>query len=157
MQHFKSTFLSITVSLLLSACNSNQKTTVQDTTTDADTSNTIATPRQMCFQRLEGSANQDTTFLNLTIEGENVTGNLNHMPKEKDSRKGTISGKIKDNIITGLWSFMQEGMNDTLSVEFRLEKDILLQKSYGVDKSSGRQKLTDTSSFSIKYKNIPCI
>lgn len=82
----------------------------------------------ICFQKLEGTEGQDTTFLKLIIEEEQVSGEYTHYPHEKDRRVGTITATKKDELIKGLWIYMQEGINDTLQVEFKLSGDKLVQK-----------------------------
>jgi len=110
----------------------------------------------ICFQRLTGSANQDTSFVRMVISDGEVTGNFMHLPYEKDSRKGTITGTKQGDIIKGIWLYMQEGMHDTLSVEFKLNGNTLLQKNYSVNLETGRQFLSDTSRFEMGYRKIDC-
>lgn len=114
-------------------------------------------PTNYCFQHIEGNKNQDTSTIQLIVNGNEVTGNFNHIPYEKDSRKGPIKGIKDGDIIKAVWSFMQEGMNDTLSVEFQISDEQLLQKTFGIDETSGRQVLKDTSTFSIRYSKIECV
>lgn len=144
----------VSIALMLYACGNNQKAnTLEDTLAEANKAGERST---ICFRRLQGQANQDTTMLKLEINGEQVSGTFQHIPFEKDSRKGTIEGTRKGDIIKANWVYMQEGMNDTLAVEFKLSGDELLQKTYGYEKETGREILTDTSSFSIKFTKINC-
>lgn len=140
------------------ACNNNREST--STTNSASTlSNNNSTQNQQtefCFQRVEGNTNQDTSVINLVFKADKVTGTFNHTPHEKDSRKGTLSGSRDGDIIKTVWSFMQEGIKDTLSVEFKLSENELYQKTFGIDQQTGRQKITDTSTFSIRYQKIDC-
>ena len=154
MSNIKSAFFGAMLLFCISSCNSNLKSSKLDSSSTDSASQ--FPQRQLCFQRLEGTANQDTSFITLIINEDQVTGTLNHIPHEKDSRKGTISGNIKDDEIKAVWLYMQEGMNDTLAVEFKLGKEILMQKSYGIDSKTGRQILTDSSTYSIKYTKIAC-
>lgn len=151
--HMKSFLIIIMVSAIFASCTGNQIARVETSETSADLENKLT---NYCFQRVEGTTKQDTSTIQLLINGEEVTGNFNHIPFEKDSRKGTIKGIKDGDTIKALWSFMQEGMNDTLSVEFKLSDDLLLQKTFGIDQTTGRQILTDTSTFSIRYSKIDC-
>jgi hypothetical protein len=150
----KTLFAIILVSGIISACNSNSTNDISSDNTAEDS--VITEQVQMCFERTEGDAHQDTTTLNLIIEGDNVTGDFNHLPHEKDSRKGTISGKRKGDLIKAVWSFMQEGMNDTLGVEFKLKGDRLLQKNYSINAKTGRQYLSEQSQFVLEYAKVEC-
>ena len=137
------------------SCQNKQNTTANIDTTSKD--NQVGNQNlSLCFQRLEGIQKQDSTFINLIFKGDSVSGILNHLPYEKDSRKGSLQGIRNGDTIKALWSFMQEGMNDTISVEFKLSENELHQKTWGIDKNTGRQKLTDTSTFSLRYQKIDC-
>jgi hypothetical protein len=147
------------VSLMFAACSGNVNNKVSDDSTAKDTNDdttAVTSPVQLCFQRLEGTSNQDTTTLKLLIKGNDVTGDFSHIPYQKDSRKGTISGKRNGKIIKGLWSFMQEGMTDTMSIEFKLDGDRLLQKDYSVDPQTGRQYTNETSGYTMEYSKVEC-
>ena len=143
------TIISIFASILLLSCNSNQTLNSSGSNSSNADSPVAYQDTTLYFQRLEGSANQDTSNIRLTFNGNTVIGHFNHTPYEKDSRRGTITATRNGNTITGIWAFMQEGLNDTLPVEFKLEANQLLQKAYSVDQSTGRQILTDTSNFII--------
>lgn len=134
----------------LSAC------TRRTTTNNPDSGNAPAAPETLCFRHIEGIAGKDTTLVRLTISGDSVTGDLLYLPFEKDSRKGTINGTKEKNLIRGIWTYMQEGMQDTLSVEFRLNGDTLMQKAYDVNPQTGRQFLSASSAFSIGYEKADC-
>ncbi|HCN83067.1 MAG TPA: hypothetical protein DIT07_05515 [Sphingobacteriaceae bacterium] len=139
----------------ITACtNSNNNSTE----THSDTTKTNKEPliETLCFLRTEGLKQQDTAYVQLVINGDKITGVFANIPYEKDSRIGTILGTKQDHLIKGIWVYMQEGMQDTLDVEFKLDKDILMQKNYSMDMKTGRQFLSDTSEFTMKYKNIDC-
>lgn len=147
----KTLFSGIAITTGLLSCSSNQNSSLDTGDDDKKNQNT-----HLCFLRLEGLQNQDSSIISLHLNGSQVSGTFNHLPFEKDSRKGTITGELKGDTIKALWSFMQEGMNDTIRVEFKLSENKLLQKSFGVDQSTGRQILTDTSTFSIPYQKTVC-
>jgi hypothetical protein len=143
------------LALGISACtNSNHA----NTDAISDTSKTTSKPpiETLCFLRTEGLKKQDTSYVQLVINGDKITGIFAHMPYEKDSRIGTLLGTKQDDLIKGIWIYMQEGMQDTLDVEFKLDKDILLQKNYSVDAKTGRQFLSDSSAFKMEYNSVDC-
>lgn len=149
-------------SLSIAACTSTPDKTsseVSDTTVAANTAvepADLPVNQTMCFQKLAGTANQDTTSLKLIIDGDKVTGDFGHYPKEKDRRVGTISAIKDGELIKGQWIYMQEGMNDTLQVEFKLNGDKLVQKNYTVDPKTGREVFSEASVFNIEFDKIDC-
>ena len=152
--NMKNSIMAFSCLFLFSCAGNKQNESANDSTSTAAPA--VRQDTTLCFHRLEGLKNQDTTSITLRFNGDEVNGELNHLPYEKDSRKGTFKGNRKGDTIRALWTFMQEGMNDTLSVEFKLSGDELLQKTYGVDTSTGRQKLTDTSTFAHRYTRVEC-
>jgi hypothetical protein len=71
---------------------------------------------QLCFQNeypFQDSSMKDVEELTLAIEGEKVTGAYNWLPAEKDQRKGSLTGTIKDNRITAQYRYLQEGTEGT--------------------------------------------
>lgn len=141
--------------MILSSCTTNvNKARSEDSTVlNPEAANGTA---QLCFQKLEGTANQDTTYLKLIINGSSVSGELNYLPYEKDSRKGTISGSRNGNLIKAVWRYMQEGIADSISVEFKLDGDRLLQKNLSVDPKTGRQYTNETSGYTMEYTKVEC-
>ncbi|MBK0380978.1 hypothetical protein [Mucilaginibacter segetis] len=151
----------------LASCAGNNKDNSSDTDTLAltnvkqDTSLTkqLSTPAQnmeYCFIRTEGTSNQDTTAIHLVINADKVSGDMLWLPKEKDSRKGTLLGKINGNKIDAVWTFMQEGMKDTLSVDFKLSAQQLVQKPFTLNTATGRQQTNENADYSISYNMDNC-
>lgn len=145
----------IVLAICLSACtnSSNQNTS---NTGDTVKKNTVPQVETLCFLHTEGLKNQDTSYVQLVINDDKITGVFAHLPYEKDSRIGTLLGSRQDNMIKGIWVYMQEGMQDTLDVEFKLDNNRLMQKNYSVDTKTGRQFLSDTSAFKMEYNTIDC-
>ena len=150
-----------TASICLAACTTTPESNAdnsQDSAIETVTGND--SPRQsmqaLCFQKLTGTSNQDTTSLKLMIDGEEVSGDFSYFPKEKDRRVGTISATKKNDLIKGVWIYMQEGMNDTLAVEFKLTGDKLVQKNYTVDAKTGREVFSEGSVFNIEFTKVNC-
>ena len=110
----------------------------------------------LCFQKVSGNSSQDTATIQLLIQGETVTGRFSNVPFEKDARVGTLSGTKKNELIMGTWTFSQEGMADSMQVEFKLSGNNLLQKEYKIDSKTGREVLTGSSKFSIVFDKIRC-
>ncbi|TSD66221.1 hypothetical protein FFF34_002125 [Inquilinus sp. KBS0705] len=156
----------IICALALASCagNSHKNTpadSVNGDTAGTDTAlatslNTPAQNMEYCFMRTEGTNNQDTTKVHLVINAGKVSGEMNWMPKEKDSRKGTLLGTMKGNDIKAVWSFMQEGMTDTLAVAFKLSAQQLEQKPSVYNKANGREQLNTKAGYTLVYKLDNC-
>lgn len=150
--------LALPLSLLYACSGENNKKQSSDTdtmskkepATDATFNSTL------CFEHYAGTTNQDTTILHLEISDNNVKGDLKWIPFEKDSRRGSIRGTREGDIIKGTWTYMQEGQQDSLPVEFKLLKNKILQKAYVTDPETGSESLADTSGFTIEFKEVAC-
>ena len=150
-----------TLSAGLAACTTAPENTpgnTRDSMIEDAAGNVSADPTKqtICFQKLAGTSNQDTTSLKLIIDGEEVSGDLAHYPFQKDRRVGTIIGTKKNDLIKGVWIYMQEGRNDTLAVEFKLNGDKLVQKNYTVDAKTGREVFSEGSVFNIEFDRVNC-
>ena len=110
-----------------------------------------------CFLRTEGMQQQDTSFIQLVVRDETVSGVYNVIPHEKDARTGTVLGKLADEAFDLVWTFTQEGMPDTLRVVFALKDGKLLRKPLAVDTLTGRQVTLDSADFSEAYEPIDCV
>jgi hypothetical protein len=110
----------------------------------------------LCFERYSGMKNQDTASISIVIHGNGIRGIYSNFPYEKDSRKGIIIGSKTGETITGMWTYTQEGMTDSIRVEFKLKEDALFQKQTSFDLQSGRETIADTASFRLKYVMINC-
>lgn len=146
--------------LSIAACTSTpDKTTDIADTTAADSisvDNENAAAQTLCFQKLDGTSDQDTTLIKLVLDGDKVTGDLEHYPNEKDRRAGKINATRDGGLIKGTWIYMQEGVNDTLQVEFKLSGDKLVQKNYTVDPKTGREVFSEGSVFNLEFDKINC-
>ena len=103
----------------------------------------------LCFIRTE---RRDTTNIEMVIKGNVITGQMNWMPFEKDSRKGTLSGTLKGDTVYATWSFMQEGMKDTLGLQFLTKGDNLMQKPLKLNTKTGREQTDNTAGFTVTYR-----
>ncbi|SFS72162.1 hypothetical protein SAMN05660206_104117 [Sphingobacterium wenxiniae] len=112
--------------------------------------------KSYCFLRAEGISNEDTTMVQFTIDADQVEGSMRWIPAEKDSRKGTLVGKIVGDEITGIWKYMQEGMQDSMPVRFKLSTDRLLQKPLKVDSVTGRQETDESAGYTVVYTGGHC-
>lgn len=138
--------------LLLAACTSSSKTEVTDTVVKRDTvvkdGKDTAVVYSVCFLQTQG---KDSTSVELLVKDNKVTGHLNWMPYQKDSRKGTLEGTLKNDTIRATWSFMQEGMKDTLDVNFLLRGETLAQKPLKLNTKTGREQTDEAAGYAVVY------
>ena len=138
----------------MAACTSTtEKDGDRDTLVNADTP---AAPveveaKSMCYLRTEGQGNKDTTSTELVIKDNKVTGQMYWHPFEKDSRKGTLSGTLKGDTVYAVWSFMQEGMQDTLGLQFLIKGDNLMQKPLKLNTKTGREQTDNLAGFTLLH------
>jgi hypothetical protein len=111
---------------------------------------------QYCFFHTDGTKNKDTTKVSMLINGDKVNGEMSWLPKEKDSKKGLLTGTLNGNIIKAVWTFNQEGVKDTMNVEFQLRGNALAQKPYKYDTKTGRQQTNGAAEFSVLYSMKNC-
>ncbi len=135
--------------------SANSQATKSDTEL-ANAPNAPAVNMKYCFFHTDGTQAQDTTNVSLLINGNKVSGEMNWLPKEKDSRKGTLTGTLTGNDIKALWSFGQEGSTDTMSVEFELRGNALAQKPYKYDEKTGVQQTDGTAKYTVVYNMKNC-
>lgn len=157
----KTTTLLLLATLAIAACSSpGKKTAGTDTVIAGDTiaksastpqTNNTPTITSLCFVRTEGNKNQDSTTVELVIKGNTVTGEMVWMPYQKDGRKGILNGTITGDQIKAVWTFKQEGMTDTMAVDYKLDGDKLAQKPLKVDSKTGRQQTDASAGYTVVY------
>ncbi|BAV07239.1 hypothetical protein SAMN05421788_102138 [Filimonas lacunae] len=140
----------------LTACNNNPGNGTSKDSASITTADSAKAPISLCFQRYAGPLRQDTFTVHLIIDGSNVTGELVEMPFQKDARRGTLAGAMKDKTVTATWSYIQEGQQDTLPVVLKFKDGNVLQQPYQYDAKTGREILKDTSSFSLEFTPVDC-
>ena len=119
---------------------------------DTKTTNNTPTIAAMCFERSEGKNNTDSTYVQLLVKGNAVTGEMSWLPFEKDARKGLLHGTQKGDTIRAVWTFKQEGTTDSMTVAFKLDGNNLAQKPFKVDTKTGRQLTDDGAGYTVKYQ-----
>jgi hypothetical protein len=159
----KAIILCCAASLAIISCSSNPgKQSKTDTVVAGDTlakskstmqTNNTPTISSLCFLRTDGKSNQDSTSIELVIKGNKVSGQMNWLPYQKDSRKGKLDGVIAGDTIKATWTFMQEGMTDTLGLKFKLDKDQLAQKPFKLNTQTGREQTDESVGYSLSYSS----
>ncbi|MEO6980367.1 MAG: hypothetical protein ABI113_18385 [Mucilaginibacter sp.] len=144
-------------SMLIASCSSTSNKTENKDADKADSAkvtatSAAATDTSHCFLLTEGKKNQDSTTIELAIKNNKVTGQMNWLPYQKDSRKGTLTGTAKGDTINAVWSFMQEGMTDSIELKLVLNGNRLLQKPLTFDTKTGREHSDEKAGYTVVYK-----
>jgi hypothetical protein len=137
--------------LMLAACSSStDKTAGTDTVINNDTLAKAKNPKAyaLCFLNKKG---RDSTSVELVIRGNKVTGKINWLPYQKDSRKGTLDGTIVNDTIRAAWTFMQEGMKDTLNLNFLFKNNQLSLKPLKLNTKTGREQTDEKAGYEIAF------
>ncbi|MBC8032721.1 MAG: hypothetical protein H7Y03_01140, partial [Chitinophagaceae bacterium] len=121
-----------------------------------DTALSNAPVLSTCYQLVTGSRQKDTAFIRLTVDGTDVTGTFSTSIYEKDTRKGTYAGTMRDSIVRAVWSFTQEGIKDSLPIEFKVEGNSVVQKRFSYDSKTGREFIADTSTYRDRFQQVAC-
>ena len=146
----------LAVAVIITSCNSvgdkSEAASIDTLSNTGTPTNRTPNAHALCFLRTEGNNNQDTTSIELVVKNNKVTGLMNWLPYQKDSRKGKLQGTIKNDTIQAVWSFMQEGMTDTLNLQFKLHNNSLLQKPLKVNAQTGREQTDETADYTLSYR-----
>lgn len=136
------------------ACN--QKPATTNATESVSAASDIENGKY-CYEYRLG---QDVTTVDLVINGNNITGEMNWLPFEKDGGRGTLQGTRNGKEISAVWTYIIEGSNQTEEVLFKMEGDQLLRKiGELVDPNyDGNLKLKDpaTATYSDTYTKVAC-
>lgn len=144
-------FLVFAAAFFFSSCSSNSDKSNDSSDTIAVTEPRTPLAHALCFLRTDGANKRDSTSIELVIKNNKVTGLMNWMPYEKDSRKGKLAGTINNDTIQVVWSFMQEGMTDTLTLHFKLDNTKLWQKPLKLNTQTGREQTDMSSGYTLAY------
>lgn len=109
------------------ACQDNKTTSETTPKSETKVATSKVSHEKLCFlttsgaSEIQGKIVQDSLVLNLGIEGNKVSGIFNWIPAEKDARRGKLLGTKKGNLISGKYSFVQEGKEQTQPIQIQLE------------------------------------
>lgn len=111
--------LSVFVGFLFIGCKNSNEQKQDSNTKDLEKEKPAVniTSSKLCFQNeypyQDNPSMKDVEELTLLTDGEKVTGSYNWLPAQKDQRKGSLTGTIKDKMITAQYRFLQEGIEGT--------------------------------------------
>ncbi len=142
--------LALLISVSFFACQNNT-TTQKEATNNSSALETVTEPEETmltttyCFVATFDldSGYPDTLAVRLVIIGNEVTGTYNWIAVGKDTARGTLTGTIKNGIITAIYDYVIEGSHQKEEMIFKMEVNQLLVKK-------GKLELVDDIS---KLKN----
>ena len=143
--------------LLLAGCNKS-KPEAAHTATLTETPKTEADKNTFCFREVSG---QDTTTVSLTLEGNQVSGQMRWNPYQKDGANGKLTGTRKaKGELDLLYDYTIEGNRQTETKIMKIETGTLLIKTGELTdpKNDGNLVYKDVAKavFSEVLKPVPC-
>ncbi len=110
-----------------------------------------------CYEYRVG---QDVTTVKLVVNGNDIIGDMNWIPFEKDSGRGTLKGTRNGNEISAVWTYVIEGSNQTEEVMFKTEGEQLMRKTGELvdEKMDGNLKMKDPNfaQYTETYTKVAC-
>ncbi|WP_077923691.1 hypothetical protein [Spirosoma sp. 209] len=106
----------------LNACT-GRKTESAAADSTATQANDAGLSASQCYQQVTG---RDTTTLQLTINGSDVTGELLVLPYEKDQARGSIKGTMVNKTIKADWQRSGEGVTQPYLIDFEMQGDSIM-------------------------------
>lgn len=120
--------------LSFAACTNENKTSGVTDTSEViavDTTFTATNVKKNSSDCYAYIKNRDTATLQINIEGEELTGDLNYRLFEKDSNKGKIAGEMRGDTVIAEYTFDSEGMRSVREVIFVRKADGALYEGTG--------------------------
>ena len=114
--------------LVFSACNNAPKAPEVAKTPEAPapsaTSAPVAITEGTCYYY---SLGKDVTAVQITMDGDKVTGYMDWTPDQKDGGRGFLVGTKTGNMIVADWTYMIEGSKNTEQIAFKIDGDKLIR------------------------------
>jgi hypothetical protein len=149
-------YLLLAGSTTLLSCGNQSQTNNNPSATEAEQpSAAIPEAKDYCFRQLTGNG-KDTLNVRLHVESDKVTGTMDNIPDQKDARRGNITGIIVGDEIKAVWHFQQEGMSDSISLNFKLTENALKQRPPVINQSSGREEPDTKADYTISIPKVDC-
>ncbi len=146
--------------VLAFGCNSKNSSST-DTVIDSpstvksapDTANSSANTTALldgCYMKVTG---RDTLFLQLQQSGQNISGSMYFDNYEKDSSKGTVTGKMENGKLILWYSFDAEGMHSYSQQVLQPVEDGLILGNSDVRASNDTTYIKDLSAVQFPASN----
>ena len=132
------------------SCTNTSEKKVPDNTS-------IATKTAYCYSYVN---NKDSVAMNIDINDNTVTGELEYSLYEKDSNTGTIQGIIKGDTLLAEYSFISEGVSSVREVAFLKKENKWVEGFGNMEEKNGSMIFKDRSSLqfnsNIVLTEVPC-
>ena len=117
----------------------------------------IATKPAYCYSYVN---NKDSVTMNIDINDNTATGELEYRLYEKDSNTGTIQGIIKGDTLFAEYSFISEGISSVREVAFLKKGNNWVEGFGDVEENNGKMIFKDISALqfnsNIVLAEVPC-
>lgn len=119
--------------ILLASCNANKETgssaseKINSDTIVASDSSLTGTITPGCYEMI---IEKDSALMNISLNGNKVSGKLQYKRFEKDRNTGNFIGNIDSGKIIGWYTFQSEGMVSVRQVIFKVMQD-KISEGYG--------------------------
>jgi hypothetical protein len=97
-------------------------------------------PSTTCYLNV---LNKDTTVIQLTIDGKNVTGFMTWQPYQKDGARGSLTGLIDSNVVTADFLYMIEGSIQIEEIMLQMQPDYLMKANNPIEEVKNRLVIKD--------------
>jgi len=152
----KKIILPALITLLMFSCNTTQKQQQKDTKADQHEAK-IMIPKSNCFVSI---SEKDSLWLKIEVFPNVATGMLHYQFYEKDNSKGTLEGKIVNNIFYGDYTYHSEGVQSVQEVAFLLSDSTATEGFGEMVEKDGKMEFKDSTkidfSKGIKFHRIDC-
>lgn len=153
------------ISISFLACQNNT-TTQKEATNNSSNIEMVTEPEETmltttyCFVAAfaPDSDYPDTLSVRLIIIGDEVTGKYDWIAAGKDTARGTLTGRIKNGIITAIYDYVIEGSNQKEEMIFKMEVNQLLVKKGKLEEVGDILKLKNPAEakFSLVIPRVIC-
>jgi hypothetical protein len=149
-------FIVLVLPLIVACTNESKKKHAMSHVTNQDSFSTDSSSNKtLCFLKLDGTQNQDSTYIYIHLKGDSISGLYNWIPEMKDARRGIINGIKREDTLNVVWSYMQEGMTNTIHTQFLLDSNNLKQQPF-LTLEDGQQVRDRNAQFDIVYNSTGC-
>lgn len=153
----KETIYTTILLFALASCNNTQNEVANNDTEKAETTTvtTVATPTERCYLFAQ---NKDTTTVNLTIDGNKVSGKMHWNPWQKDGAIGNLNGTKNNDTIAVMFDYIIEGSNQKEEKYFILKEDKLLELQAALDFKNDVMVVKNKADLKVKttLNNVNC-
>lgn len=149
----KTQLLTCLIAATLVGCNTKKSTTSESESSlpTGSESGTASESQAQCYALTTAS---DTVRLNITRQGDAVTGTLLYQLAGKDKNTGTLSGKMRGDTLLADYTFQSEGQESVRQVAF-LAKDGGFAEGYGpVQEQAGKMMFTPNAPLTFESNRV---